>query len=257
MALVALWVAFGVGVVGTGGIALCITWIIKDLSVICYNKVFHVIEDDLKKFEKWAKSNNLDVDKAAKDIESGKQPKKVEKDVEEDGEEKMAAESLVGALAKGAAKLIGKGVSKSAGKGAAKAATKTASKGATTIAGKAASKLAPAASKGVTKVGSKALKSIAKLSPRTAEVLKKGATELGKVLKKNGITMDYALGKVGDYLANAYEKASNEDKKILDVMKEDLDSATDVDNLMEKLGELFDAMNNGKAKSDEVVKESK
>lgn len=254
MALVALWVAFGVGVVGTGGIALCITWIIKDLSVICYNKVFHVIEGDLKKFEKWAKSNNLDVDKAAKDIESGKQPKKVEKkDGEEDREEKMAAESLVGALAKGAAKLIGKGVSKSAGKGAAKAA----SKGATTIAGKAASKLAPAASKGLTKVGSKALKSIAKLSPRTAEVLKKGATELGKVLKKNGITMEYALGKVGDYMANAYEKASNEDKKILDVMKEDLDSATDVDNLMEKLGELFDIMNNGDAKSDEVVKESK
>ena len=78
-------------------------------------------------------------------------------------------------------------------------------------------------------------------------------------MKKSGITMEYALGKVGDYLANAYEKANNEDKKILDVMKEDLDSATDVDNLMEKLGELFDAMdsNNGEAKSDEVVKESK
>lgn len=250
VALVALWVAFGVGVVGTGGIALCITWIIKDLSVMCYNKVFHVIEGDLKKFEKWAKSNNLDVDKAAKDIESGKVAKPENK---ADDEQKMAAESLVGALAKGAAKLIGKGVSKSAGKGAAKAATK----GATTIAGKAASKLAPAASKGLTKVGSKALKSIAKLSPKTAEVLKKGATELGKVLKKNGITMEYALGKVGDYMANAYEKASNEDKKILDVMKEDLDSATDVDNLMEKLGELFDVMNNGDAKSDEVVKESK
>lgn len=229
MALIAIWVAFGAGVVGTGGIALCVSWIIKDLSVLCYNKVFPTIEEDLKKFEEWAKSNNMDVEKNAKDIEKGKTKEK-------------ADESLFGAIAKGAAKMLGKGAAKAAGKGTAKAATKGAAKGATTIAGKAASKLAPTATKGLTKLGSKVLKQIAKLSPKTAQVLKKGSVELGKVLKKSGITMEYALGKTGDYIANAYEKASEEDKKILDVMKEDLNSATDIDNLMEKLKEMFDVI---------------
>ena len=232
MVLIAIWVAFGAGVIGTGGVALCVSWIIKDLSVMCYNKVFPTIEGDLKKFEEWAKSNNLDVDKNAKDIANGKAPKSKDK-----GQEKTD-ESLVGALVKGAAKLIGKG--------AAKGASKTASKGAKTIAGKAASKLAPVASKGLAKVGSKALKAIAKISPKTAQVLKKGSVELGKVLKKSGITMDVALGEVGDYLATVYEKASNEDKKILDVVKEDLNAATDVDNLLEKLNTLFDAMDGEK-----------
>lgn len=243
IALIAIWTAFGAGVVGTGGIALCVSWIIKDLSVLCYNKVFPIIEDDLKKFEEWAKNNNVDVDKATKDIANGKQPS--QKDVQS---KEKADESLFGAIAKAGAKLIGKGASKAAGKGTAKMATKgaakTATKGATTLTGKLATKLAPAASKGLTKLGSKALKSIAKLSPKTAQVLKKGATELGKVLEKQGINMDYALGKVGDYIANAYTKASEEDKKVLDVMKEDFKSATDVDNLKEKLKEMFDAIDN-------------
>ena len=39
-------------------------------------------------------------------------------------------------------------------------------------------------------------------------MLKTGSVELGKALKKSGITMEYALGKTGDYIANAYEKAS-------------------------------------------------
>ena len=245
MVLIAIWVAFGAGVIGTGGIALCISWIIKDLSVMCYNKVFPTIEGDLKKFEEWAKSNNMDVEKTAKDIADGKAPKSNDKE-----QEKMAAESLVGALAKGAAKLVGKAVGKGATKGASKAATK----GAKTIAGKAASKLAPAASKGLAKVGSKALKAIAKISPKTAQVLKKGSVELGKVLKKSGITMETALGEVGDYLATAYEKASNEDKKILDVVKEDLNAATDVDNLLEKLSALFDAIDGEKS---QVASESR
>ena len=236
MALIAIWVAFGAGVVGTGGIALCVSWIIKDLSVLCYNKVFPTIEGDLKKFEEWAKSNNVDVEKNAKSIGNGKIPQKGEekpKEGENDEQSKEKTdESLFGAIAKGAAKMLGKGAAKAAGKGTAK--------GATTIAGKAASKLAPAATKGLTKLGSKVLKQIAKLSPKTAQVLKKGSVELGKVLKKSGITMEQALGKTGDYIANAYEKASEEDKKILDVMKEDLNSATDIDNLMEKLKEMFD-----------------
>ena len=246
MALIAIWVAFGAGVVGTGGLALCVAWIIKDLSVLCYNKVFPIIEDDLKKFEKWAKSNNMDVEKNAKDIEKGKTKEK-------------ADESLFGAIAKGAAKLIGKGVSKGAARGAAKASAKGTAKGARTLTGKIASKLAPSASRGMAKLGSQTLKQIAKLSPKTAHVLKRGLVHLSKVLKKSGVTMEYALGKTGDYMANAYEKASEEDKKILDVMKEDLNSAIDVDNLVEKLGELFDAMNrnNGEAKSNEVVKEFK
>lgn len=245
MVLIAIWTAYGVGVGVSGGIALCISWIIKDLSVMCYNKVFPTIEGDLKKFEEWAKSNNMDVEKTAKDIADGKAPKSADKEPE-----KMAAESLVGALAKGAAKLVGKAVGKGATKGASKAATK----GAKTLAGKAASKLAPAATKGLAKVGSKALKAIAKISPKTAQVLKKGSVELGKVLKKSGITMDVALGEVGDYLATAYEKASNEDKKILDVVKEDLNAATDVDNLLEKLGALFDAIDGEKS---QVASESR
>lgn len=239
IALIAIWTAFGFGVVGTGGIALCVSWIIKDLSVLCYNKVFPIIEDDLKKFEEWAKNNNVDVDKATKDIANGKQPSQKEVQSKE-----KADESLFGAIAKAGAKLIGKGAAKAAGKGATKGAAKAATKGATTLTGKLATKLAPAASKGLTKLGSKALKSIAKLSPKTAQVLKKGATELGKVLEKQGINMDYALGKVGDYIANAYTKASEEDKKVLDVMKEDFKSATDVDNLKEKLKEMFDAIDN-------------
>ena len=88
------------------------------------------------------------------------------------------------------------------------------------------------------------------MSPKTAQVLKKGSVELGKVLKKSGITMEQALGKTGDYIANAYEKASEEDKKILDVMKEDLNSATDVDNLMEKLKEMFDIIGGDGQESD-------
>ena len=254
MALIAIWVAFGAGVVGTGGIALCVSWIIKDLSVLCYNKVFPTIEKDLKKFEEWAKSNNVDVEKNAKSIGNGKTPQKGEakpKEGEKDEQSKEKTdESLFGAIAKGAAKVLGKGAAKAAGKGTAKAATKGAAKGATTIAGKAASKLAPAATKGLTKLGSKVLKQIAKLSPKTAQVLKKGSVELGKVLKKSGITMEQALGKTGDYIANAYEKASEEDKKILDVMKEDLNSATDVDNLMEKLKEMFDIIGGDGQESD-------
>ena len=64
--------------------------------------------------------------------------------------------------------------------------------------------------------------------------------------------METALGEVGDYLATAYEKASNEDKKILDVVKEDLNAATDVDNLLEKLSALFDAMDGKEGQSDET-----
>lgn len=250
MALIAIWVAFGAGVVGTGGIALCVSWIIKDLSVLCYNKVFPTIEGDLKKFEEWAKSNNVDVEKNAKSIGNGKIPQNGEakpKEGEKDEQSKeQTDESLFGAIAKGAAKMLGKGAAKAAGKGTAKGAAK----GATTIVGKAASKLAPAATRGLTKLGSKVLKQIAKLSPKTAQVLKKGSVELGKVLKKSGITMEYALGKTGDYIANAYEKASEEDKKILDVMKEDLNSATDVDNLMEKLKEMFDIIGGDGQESD-------
>lgn len=223
MVLIAIWVAFGAGVVGSGGLAMCVAWIVKDLSVLCYNKVFPMIEGDLKKFEAWAKDNNMDIEKSANDIEKGKMKEK-------------ADESLFGAIAKGAAKLIGKGASKTAGKSAAK--------GATTIAGKAASKLAPAATKGLTKLGSKVLKQIVKLSPKTAKMLKTGSVELGKALKKSGITMEYALGKTGDYIANAYEKASEQDKKILDVVKEDLNSSVDVDNLMDKLREMFDIIGN-------------
>ena len=85
-------------------------------------------------------------------------------------------------------------------------------------------------------------------------MLKKGSVELGKVLKKSGITMETALGEVGDYLATAYEKASNEDKKILDVVKEDLNAATDVDNLLEKLSALFDAIDGEKS---QVASESR
>lgn len=242
--LIGIWVAFGAGVVGTGGIALCVSWIVKDLSVLCYNKVFPVVEGDLKKFEKWAKSNNMDVEKSAKDISDGKKG------------EKLAAESLFGAIAKAGAKLVGKGAAKAGANAATKGATKAATKGATTLAGKAASKLAPAATKGLRKVGSKVLQGIAKLSPKTASVLKKGATGLAQVLKKSGITMDYALGKVGDYIANAYEKASNEDKKVLDVIKEDLAEATNTDNLKEKLEVVFDAIAQGEASQEEQANES-
>lgn len=151
MALIAIWVAFGAGVVGTGGIALCVSWIIKDLSVLCYNKVFPTIEKDLEKFEEWAKSNNVDVEKNAKSIGNGKTPEKGEAKSKEDEQSKEKTdESLFGAIAKGAAKILGKGAAKGTAKGSAK--------GATTIAGKAASKLAPAATKGMTKLGSKVLK---------------------------------------------------------------------------------------------------
>jgi hypothetical protein len=258
MALIAIWTAFGAGVVGSGGLALCVAWIVKDLSVLCYNKVFPIIEEDLKKFEEWAKSNNMDIEKTAKDISDGKAAKGDENKGTEnqEGNKEQADESLVGALVKGAAKLVGKGAAKGATKGAAKGATKAAAKGATTLTGKAAAKLAPAATKGLTKMGSKALKAIAKISPKTAQVLKKGSTQLGKMLQKSGISMDYALGKVGDYIANAYEKASNEDKKILDVMKEDLKSATDVENLKAKLKDMIDAMDGNETEGNEVVKES-
>jgi len=72
LGIIALWVAYGAAVVGTAGIATLIGWIIKDLSIMCYNKVFPMVEGDLKKFEEWAKSNNMNVDKAKDNLENGK-----------------------------------------------------------------------------------------------------------------------------------------------------------------------------------------
>ena len=43
-------------------------------------------EDDLKKFEEWAKGNNLDVDKSAKEIGDGKMPATSAKDDDGEGE---------------------------------------------------------------------------------------------------------------------------------------------------------------------------
>lgn len=228
--LVAIWVILGFAIAVSGGIATCVSWIVKDLSVLCYNKVFPTIEKDLKKFEKWAESHNIDVDKAAKDIGKGKRPDVPEQSEKDEEEQKIAAEGLVGSVVKAGAKLFGKALGKSAGKGA------------KTVTGKVASKLAPVASKGLVKVGSKALKAIAKLSPRTAKVLKDGAVGLGKVLDKSRITMEYALAKVGDYISNAYDKADEQDKKILDVVKEDFGNATSVENLKELLGQMVDAI---------------
>ena len=225
IALVAIWVAFGAGVVGSGGIALCVSWIIKDLSVLCYNKVFPVIEDDLKKFEEWAKNNNVDIDKATKDIANGKQSS--QKDVQS---KEKADESLFGAIAKAGAKLVGKGAAKAAGKGTAK--------GATTLTGKLATKLAPAATKGARKVAAKALKVVRKMNPKTAKILKDGFKKMGVVFKKKGITMEVVLAEVGDYISNAYVQANEEDKKILDVMKEDFKNATDIEDLKEMLFEI-------------------
>lgn len=230
VALVAIWVILGFAIAVSGGIATCVSWIVKDLSVLCYNKVFPTIEGDLKKFEKWAESHNIDVDKAAKDIGKGKRPDVPEQSENDEEEQKIAAEGLVGSVVKAGAKLFGKALGKSAGKGA------------KTVTGKVASKLAPVASKGFAKVSSKALKAIAKLSPRTAKVLKDGAVGLGKVLEKSGITMEYALAKVGDYISNAYDKADEQDKKILDVVKEDFGNATSVENLKELLGQMVDAI---------------
>ena len=53
--MVVLWVVLGAACVGTGGVATVAAWIVKDISVMCYNAVFPMVEDDLRKFEAWAK----------------------------------------------------------------------------------------------------------------------------------------------------------------------------------------------------------
>ena len=145
-------------------------------------------------------------------------------------------------MVKGAAKLVGKGAkaaAKSTIKGGTKAAAKAGTKGATTAAGKVAQKLAPAAMKGARNIAAKALKTVRNLNPKTARVLRDTSKKLGQILNKKGITMEVVMGSVADYISNAYDQANEEDKKILDVMKEDLKNAASVENLKEMLSEIY------------------
>lgn len=89
--MIALWVAFGAGVVGTSGVATVAAWVVKDLSVMCYNAVFPMIEDDLNKFEKWAKEQNMNTKEIANKLEDGKVPEKGgnSKNSDNGGEEKQ------------------------------------------------------------------------------------------------------------------------------------------------------------------------
>ena len=45
-----------------------------------------MVEDDLKKFEEWAKSNNMNVEKAKDNLENGKKDANVGNDEAEQGE---------------------------------------------------------------------------------------------------------------------------------------------------------------------------
>ena len=46
-------------------------WVVKDLSVMCFNAVFPLVEEDLKKFEEWAKQQDMDLDKTKQALEKG------------------------------------------------------------------------------------------------------------------------------------------------------------------------------------------
>ena len=56
----------------TGGVLITSTWGIGlDLMCEAYNKVYGLVENDIKTFEEWMKENNLNVAELKKDLEQG------------------------------------------------------------------------------------------------------------------------------------------------------------------------------------------
>lgn len=250
----------GAIIYGTFGIGL-------DLMCTAYNKVFKTVEPDIVKFEKWLKEQGKDVKKMMKELKpTTKQDKKQKTNNNQEGNEmKQAAEStkkarwhridegLLSGLAKLGAKAIGKAVmkggAKTAAKGAAKATTKAvakgAAKGAKTVTGKVAQKMAPLAKKGLRKGGAKILKSVRKLSPKTAQFLKKNGKQVAAYLAAEGLGLEDALTYVGDYISDAVSTAKEQDKKVLDVIKEDLTSAKTKEELVAKVNDFLKSMEEG------------
>jgi len=237
----------GAIIYGTFGIGL-------DLMCTAYNKVFKTVEPDIVKFEKWLKEQGKDAKKMMKELKSGKKQDK-------NNEMKQAAEStkkarwhridegLLSGLAKLGAKAVGKafmkGGAKATAKGAAKATTKAATKGAKTVAGKVAQKMAPLAKKGLRKGGAKILKSVRKLSPKTAQFLKKNGKQVAIYLASEGLGLEDALAYVGDYISDAVSTAKEQDKKVLDVIREDLTSSKTKEELVAKVNDFLKAMEEG------------
>ena len=63
----------------TGGVLITGTWGIGlDLMCAAYNKVFAIVEPDIKEFEKWLKENKIDGKKLKKDLEKGNVQKAAE-----------------------------------------------------------------------------------------------------------------------------------------------------------------------------------
>lgn len=193
------------------------------ISCAAFNKVFSMVEDDIKQFEKWTEEHNMDSKEINKEVLDGKTPAEftsADKDKEQVNE-------FVGALIKGAGKLAAKGIGKMLGKGAAKTAAKTATKTAAkktarTLTGKVAQKLAPTALKGLRKVSAFALKKMRGISPRTAQFLRKQSPKIVEYCIINGLSDREILGYIGDFISDCYSQASEQDKPILDVMKNEL-----------------------------------
>lgn len=137
-------------------------------------------------------------------------------------------------------KTLGKGAAKTVAKGAAKtAAKKTAAKGAKTATGKLVGKLAPQVVKAGRRISASALKQLRKTSPGFAKFVKNGRQALVKACSKSGLSTEIALQTIGDFFQQSMEKANEEDKKVIEVMKEELKSEKTTEEIKNKLEAMF------------------
>ena len=143
------------------------------------------------------------------------------------------------ALGKGATKAATKTATKAATKTIAKGAAKATAKGAKTATGKLAGKLAQQVVKAGRKISAAALKQLRKTSPEFAKFVKNGRQALVKACSKSGLSTEVALQTIGDFFQQSMEKANEEDKKVIEVMKEELKSEKTTEEIKNKLEAMF------------------
>ena len=69
--------------------------------------------------------------------------------------------------------------------------------------------------------------------------MKNGRKSLVKACSKNGITTQAALQTIGDFFQQSMEKATDEDKKVIEVMKEELKNEKTSEEIKNKLEAMF------------------
>ena len=78
-----------------------------------------------------------------------------------------------------------------------------------------------------------------KSSPDLARFVRNGGHAVVSACSKSGLTTYMALSIAGDFLQQVWEKADEEDRKVIEVMKEELKSEKTSEEISNKLEAMF------------------